>query len=478
MSRYIDGESRDQSTLFPQRLDEYIGDENPVRAVDVFVDELDLMEIGFKKAKPASTGRPAYHPATMLKIYIYGYLNRIQSSRRLERECHRNVELIWLTGKLSPDFKTIADFRKDNGPAIQKVCSHFVMLCRQLKLLSQGDIAIDGSRFKAVNNRDKNLTDRKLKSRLEHLERGIGRYLDEMDRVDRENDPHAPHRVANLERKIETIRSHMKKLDVLGEKLDAAPDRQVSLTDPDARSMATTGRGTGMVGYNVQTAVDSENHLIVCHDVTNAASDRKQLVKMARQARDVLGRKELTVLADRGYFSSREIYECEQDGIKTLVPKPMTSNSKAAGRFDKRDFRYDADADEYICPAGERAIHRMRRFEDGLDVDVYWSSACPKCPIKGQCTTSSYRRVRRWKNEAVIEHMLERLSRTPDASKIRRQTVEHPYATLKARMGATHFLMKRLPNVSTEMSLHVLAYNLTRVLNILGTTPLIQAMKA
>jgi transposase len=283
MKRFVLGESRDQATLFPESLDDYVGEDNPVRVVDVFVDELDLASLGFERVDPASTGRPAYHPATLLKIYIYGYLNRVQSSRRLERESQRNLELIWLTGRLSPDFKTIADFRKENGPAIQQVCSQFVLLCRRLNLLSQGAIAIDGSKFKAVNNRDKNLTDNKLKSRIEHLEKSVARYLDDLDRVDKEPDEHAPEKVKNLKHKITTIRKHMKKLVKTGEQLKHVPERQISETDPDARSMASQGRGTGMVGYNVQTAVDSENHLIVAHQVTNEASDPRQLAKMAQK---------------------------------------------------------------------------------------------------------------------------------------------------------------------------------------------------
>jgi transposase len=478
MKRFVLGESRDQATLFPESLDDYVGEDNPVRVVDVFVDELDLASLGFERVDPAPTGRPAYHPATLLKIYIYGYLNRVQSSRRLERESQRNLELIWLTARLSPDFKTIADFRKENGPAIQQVCSQFVLLCRRLNLLSQGAIAIDGSKFKAVNNRDKNLTDNKLKSRIEHLEKSVARYLEDLDRVDKESDEHAPEKVKNLKHKIATIRKHMKKLVETGEKLKQVPERQISETDPDARSMASQGRGTGMVGYNVQTAVDSENHLIVAHQVTNEASDRRQLAKMAQRAREATGRGDFDVLADRGYYTSEEIRACEQQGLVPMVPKPLTSNSRAAGRFDKRDFEYIATDNEYECPAGERAIHRFSRIEAGLLMHVYWSSACTKCDIRERCTTATYRRIKRWEHADVLDRMQERLSRSTDASRLRRQTVEHPYATLKMWMGSAHFLMKRLPNVSTEMSLHVLAYNLTRVMNILGTKRLIQAIQA
>ena len=478
MKRFIEGEERTQSILFPERLDDWIGEDNPVRVVDVFVDELDLTKLGFERAQPAITGRPAYHPATLLKIYIYGYLNRIQSSRRLEREAQRNVELVWLTGRLMPDFKTIADFRKDNGEAVRKVCREFVLLCRQLDLFTDAMVAIDGSKFKAVNARDKNFTERKLKARLEQLEESIARYLSELDRADREASTVPEVRVAHLKDKLVTVKAQMQKLAAIERQLHAAPDQQVSLTDPDARSMATSGRGTGIVGYNVQTAVDLKHHLIVTHEVTNVGHDRTQLAAMATQAREAIGNDKMTALADRGYFKGEEILACEQEGITTLVPKPLTSNSKAEGRFDKRDFVYNPELDEYRCPAGQWAIWRMTTVEHGMTLHRYWPSACPRCPIKAQCTTADYRRVTRWEHEAVLDKMQDRLDRTPAAARLRRQTVEHPFGTLKAWMGSTHFLMKTLPRVRTEMSLHVLAYNMKRVMKILGTQPLIHAMRA
>ena len=478
MKRFIEGQDRSQNTMFPERLDDYIAEDNPVRVIEVFVEELDLNRLDFEGMRPEATGRPAYHPATLLKIYIYGYLNRIQSSRRLERETHRNVELIWLTGRLTPDFKTIADFRKDNAKAIRNVCREFIVLCRQLNLFSEAIVAIDGSKFKAVNNRDKNFTDTKLKKRMEQLEESIARYLAELDRADREPTAVTEAKVARLKEKVAAVKEHMQNLNQIGEQLREAPDHQVSLTDPDARSMATSGRGTGMVGYNVQTAVDTKHHLIVAHEVTNVGHDRTQLSSMAKQARAAIGTEQLTVLADRGYFKGEEILECEQAGINALVPKPLTSNSKADGRFDKRDFVYIREEDEYRCPAGQRAIRRYTSIENGMTLHRYWTSACPKCAIKAQCTPSDYRRITRWEHEAVLDAMHDRLERQPDAMRLRRQTVEHPFATLKAWMGSTHFLTKRLPRVSTEMSLHVLAYNLKRVIQIMGSVPLMRAMRA
>jgi len=476
MKRFIQGEDRSQSTLLPECLDDYIADDNPVRVIEVFVDGLDLGKLGFEGSEPKATGRPAYHPSTLLKVYIYGYLNRIQSSRRLERETQRNLELIWLAGRLTPDFKTIADFRKDNGVAIRRVCREFIVLCRNLNLFSEAIVAIDGSKFKAVNNRDKNFTDRKLQARMEQLEESVGRYLAELDRADREPTAVNEERAPRLKEKITRIKEQMRRLTHIGAQMEATPDRQISLTDPDARSMATSGRGTGIVGYNVQTAVDAKHHLIVAHEVTNLGHDRTQLSPMAQQASQAVGEDSLTVLADRGYFSSEQILECEQSGIAALVPKPLTSGSKAAGRFDKRDFIYIAKSDEYQCPAGERAIQRFTSVENGLTLHKYWSSACPQCKLKAQCTTSSYRRITRWEHEDILERMQQRLDRTPEASKLRRQTVEHAFGTLKAWMGATHFLTKTLPRVSTEMSLHVLAYNLKRMMQILGAKPLMRAM--
>jgi transposase len=478
MKRFVEGVNRSQGTLLPERLDDYIAEDNPVRAVDVFVDALDLKMLGFDGMQPEATGRPAYHPATLLKIYLYGYLNRIQSSRRLERDTQRNLELIWLTGRLMPDFKTIADFRKDNGQAIRRVCREFILLCRSLNLFSEAIVAIDGSKFKAVNNRDKNFTDRKLEARLQQLEESIARYLAELDRADREPAQVSEGQVSRLKEKITKIKVQMERLKQVGKQMQEAPDNQISLTDPDARSMATSGRGTGMVGYNVQTAVDAKHHLIVAHEVTNVGHDRTQLFAMATLAREALGKQELTVVADRGYFSGKEILACTQQGISPLVPKPLTSGAKADGRFDKRDFVYIPEDDVYRCPAGQRAIRRFTTIEHGMRLHKYWSSDCPACPIKAQCTPAPYRRIARWEHEQVLETMQNRLDRAPAAMALRRQTVEHPFGTLKAWMGSTHFLTKTLPRVSTEMSLHVLAYNFKRVMKIMGTGPLIAALRA
>jgi len=476
MKRFIQGEYRGQGTLLPESLDDYVSDTNPVRVVDVFVDELDLVNLGFEGVIPADTGRPAYHPAILLKIYIYGYLNRIQSSRRLEREAQRNVELMWLTGRLMPDFKTIANFRKDNGKAIRGVCRQFVVLCQQLGLFSEALVAIDGSKFKAVNNRDRNFTSAKLRRRMEEIESSINRYLTALDTADRQEPSVAQVKAERLHDKIAALKAKMQELKEVEVQLNKTPDKQISLTDPDARSMKT--RGTGMVGYNVQTAVDAKHHLIVAHEVTNDGVDRDQLSSMAKHARAAMGVEELSAVADRGYFKGEEILACHEAGITVFVPKALTSGAIAAGRFGKDDFIYDASANEYRCPAGQSLIWRFSSVEKGLKLHRYWSSHCQSCMLKKRCTPSSERRVSRWEHESVVEAMQSRLDQAPEMMRIRRQTVEHPFGTLKSWMGATHFLTRTLGRVSTEMSLHILAYNLKRVIRLLGSEALMAAMKA
>lgn len=418
--------------------------------------------------------KPAYHPAILLKIYIYGYLNRIQSSRRLEREAQRNVELMWLTGRLMPDFKTIANFRKDNSKGIRGVCRQFVVLCQQLGLFEENLIAIDGSKFKAVNNRDRNFTSAKLKRRMEEIESSINRYLTALDAADRRVPTASVLDATRLEEKIAKLETQMKELLVIEVQLNESPDKQVSLTDPDARSMKT--RGNGIVGYNVQTAVDTQHHLIVVHEVTNAGSDRDQLSSMAKQAREAMASETLSVLADRGYFKGEEILACHDANITAYVPKPMTSNAKAEGRFNKDAFVYDPTKNEYVCPAGEALIWRFSSVEKGMNMHCYWSSRCQSCALKPQCTPSTERRVRRWEHEAVLEEMQRRMNHAPDMMRVRKRTVEHPFGTLKQWMGSTHFLTRKLVGVSAEMSLNVLAYNMKRVMKIIGTEGLLKAM--
>jgi transposase len=478
MHRFIDGEDRMQQTLLPNSLEDYVSEENPVRVIEVFIDELDLAALGFAGMTPAATGRPAYHPSTLLKIYLYGYLNRLQSSRRLEREAQRNIELMWLVGRLAPDFKTIADFRKDNGAAIQSVCRQFVELCRRLKLFTCAVVAIDGSKFKAVNNRDKNYTIAKVTGRMEQVNASIARYLAALDRADREESDIAEAKSGRLKEKIAGLRRQMQALKVMEQTVRDAPDQQVSLTDPDARSMATSGKGTATVGYNVQIAVDAEHHLIVAHEVTNQGHDRHQLAPMAFKAQQATGCEQVTALADRGYFSGDQVLSCEGTGVAPIVPKVLTSSGTKRGLFPRQDFIYDAEHDHYTCPAGAKLTKIHRRADHTEDFDRYRHlSACFTCPLRPRCTPTQRRIIKRWENEDVLDRMQDRLDRMPEAMGVRRQTVEHPFGTLKAWMGATHFLTRTLDKVRTEMSLHVLAYNLKRMVTIFGVGPLMVAIR-
>jgi transposase len=479
MKRFIEGADRAQSTLLPECVDDFIDESNPVRVIDAFVDALDLGKLGFDGVVPEATGRPSYHPSAMLKLYIYGYLNRIQSSRRLEREAGRNLEVIWLLRRLTPDDKTVADFRKDNGPAIKKVCAQFVELCRQMGLLRTASVAIDGSKFKAVNNRDKNFTRAKVERRRAQLEESVARYLSQLETADRQEPTEAlAVKTERLKEKLAKLREEMGKLAAYEKLMLASPDQQISLTDPDSRSMATSGRGSGVVGYNVQVAVDTEHHLIVAHEVTNSGSDRAQLANVAKQAQAVLQVDKLDAVADRGYFNSPEILACHEADITVTLPKPMTSGAKSDGRFGKQDFVYLAEEDVYRCPAGERLTYRYTNEEDGKVLRRYWTTACPECLLKSQCTKGPERRIARWEHEHVLEAVQQRLDANPKAMRVRRETVEHPFGTMKARMGATHFLTKTLPKVAAEMALSVLAYNLTRVMNIVGIKPLIATIAA
>jgi transposase len=439
---------------------------------------LDLGGAGFEGLVPATTGRPAYHPGVLLKIYIYGYLNRVQSSRRLERECQRNVELMWLTGRLAPDFKTIADFRRDNGRGIRKACSQFVAICRKLKLLVDGVVAVDGSKFKAVNNRDRNFTPHKLEQRMKQIQESIDRYLEALDTADRTQPVDLPAKTERLQGKLGKLRRQMKELRDVERQLQQQPDQQLSLTDPDARSMATSGRGTGIVGYNVQIATDTTHHFIVAHEVLNVGHDRTALASMASKAQEGLGRKGIGLIADRGYYKGTEILDAEKAGAQTYIPKPMTSGAKAEGRFSKADFVFDAKADQYRCPAGQILRRGSDRVdEEGMVLHSYARYGCSDCPMKAQCTPASFRRIRRWEHENVLDEMQRRLDGNPSAMKIRRRTVEHVFGTLKYWMGSAHFLMKTMQHVSTEVSLHVLAYNLKRLMSLLGIAEAMKAMR-
>ena len=474
MKRYIKGTDR-ETLCFPQRLEDYIEEDNPVRVVDLFIESLDLAALGFKRIPPSPRGAPCYHPAVLLKIYVYSYLNREQSGRRLERECRVNVEMMWLTGKLSPDHKTITDFRKDNGAAIIQACRRFEQVFGPLKLIDPcAPVAIDSSKFKANNNRDRNFTEAKMAKRLGGIEKRIARYLAELDEADRWEAA----RVEAQQKRIAQMQAEHERLKALEQRLQLMPDKQLSLTDPDCRSMATSSKGSGIVGYNVQTVVESQHHLIVAHEVTNIGHDRGQLYTMAAQALEALGGDTLSAVLDKGYYSGEQIRACEQEGIEVYIAKAQTSGSKKAGRFSKEDFVYEAEGDQYRCPRGAALSYSFSTVRAGKTFNVYTTNACQRCAIKARCTTGKVRRIKRWEDEAILERVDKRLERNPEMMKLRRQTVEHPFGTLKFWMGSAHFLTTKLTGVRTEMSLHILSYNFKRVLNIVGMGALVELLSA
>jgi len=474
---HIQGTDRDQLTLFPEALDDYIAQDNPVRFIDAFVDYLDLRGLGFTHAIPAETGRPPYHPGDLLRLYVYGYLNRIRSSRLLEREAGRNLELVWLLGKLTPDFKTIADFRKDNRKAIRQVCRAFVLLCRDLHLFGGELVAIDGSKFKASNNRSRNITQRQLKRQLKDLDQKIDTYLHDLDDSDA-SEPDTPKLSAQeLREKIEALKARRGQLLELSQEMEDTGQTQISLTDPDSRSMPAGGGQVTDVSYNVQVSVDQKHKLIVDHEVTNEPTDRNLLHPMALRAQEVLGVDHLEVVADMGYANGQQVKACLESGITPYLPQANTSANSALGLFGKQDFRYDPAPDGYLCPAGEMLSFRFQTREAGRDIRTYTTSACALCRLKPRCTRSrGNRRITRWVDEAILEAMAERVKAHPEKVKLRKCLVEHPFGTIKRHWNQGFFLTRGLTKVKAEMSLTVLAYNIQRVVKILGVPRMIEAL--
>jgi transposase len=473
---FIHGANRHEEILFPERLDDYIAEENPVRFIDAFVDHLNLTTLGFQRATPAATGRPAYHPADLLKLYIYGYLYRLRSSRRLEQETHRNVELMWLLKKLRPDHKTIADFRKNNLKPMRQVCREFTLLCKQLDLFAGVLVAIDGSKFKAVNAKERNFTSDKLTHLLQQIDQRVEGYLKDLDGQDNEEDAGTPGGavVENLQAKIETLQQRKLLYSDLQAQLEASGETQLSRTDPESRAMILgKGRGTE-VCYNVQMAVDSKHKLIIANDVTNDTGDRDWLSPMALQAKAVLGCS-FDAVADVGYYHGEEVKTCLEAGITPYVARPITSANQKLGLFSKDDFTYDGATDTYQCPAGERLTFRFATVELGRHIRYYATSACRACPLKPQCTRNKGG-LTRWVDEHLLEEMEQRVRSRPEVMKQRKQLVEHPFGTMKRWWDAGYFLMRGLEKVRTEFSLTVLAYNLRRVLNLVEMPRLLAAL--
>jgi transposase len=474
---YIAGASREQSLLFPEVIDDYITPENPVRFIDAFVAELSLAELGFGHAVPPETGRPPYDPGDLLRLYLYGYLNRVRSSRRLEREAGRNLEVLWLLRKLVPDFKTIADFRKDNGPAIKAVCRQFTLLCQKLELFGGELVAIDGSKFAAQNAKDRNYNQKKLQALLEEIDLRIERYLGELaaaDQSDAQTSGAAP-TAEELQTKIAALKERRGRYGELLGGLEESGNTQVSLSDPDSRAMS---QGAGVtVGYNVQAAVDAKHSLIVATEVTNRSSDLGELGGMAIQAQEALGAKQLSVVADKGYYNGKEILACDSVGITAYVAKPLTSANTAQGLYGKESFTYHPDRNVYVCPAGRELTYRFSTHEKRRPIHYYRARDCQNCELRKHCTRNKANRtITRLAFEEVQEAMAVRVKAHPQLMRRRKAIIEHCFGTIKRTFGYHYFLCRGLAKVSTELNLTVLVYNLKRALNLVGVPRLTAAL--
>ena len=462
--------------LLPEALEDYIGPENPVRFIDAFVGQLALKEAGFARAALPETGRPPYDPGDLLRLYLYGYLNRVRSSRALEREAARNLELIWLLRKLRPDFKTIADFRKENGPGIKRVCGEFTLVCRKLELFGGELVAIDSTKIKAQNARARNYSAAKVQALLREVDKKVSTYLQELDQVDAEEGKEAGAErlsAVELKQKIAQLKQRKEELKALAQEVEEKG--QVSLSDPDSRSMSM-GHGS-QVGYNVQVAVEAKHSLIIASEVTQTTSDLNALGTMALQAQEALGREKLSVVADKGYYNGKEILLCEEIGVTAYVAKPMTSANTARGLYGKERFKYDPQKNCYICPAGAELTYRFSTNELGRAISYYETRTCGSCALKAQCTRNKEnRRITRMAGEEVQEKMAERVRNSPHLMRRRKALIEHCFGTIKRSFGYDYFLCRGKEKVTTEINLTVLAYNLKRVCNLRGVQNLIAAL--
>jgi transposase len=474
---HIPGHDRSQLLLLPEAVDDYVAADNPVRFIEAFVDGLDLAALGFIGTVPKATGRPGYAPADLLKLYIYGYLNRVRSSRRLEAETHRNIEVIWLLRHLKPDFKTIADFRRINHKVFRPVFRQFVLLCKQLDLFGRELLAVDGTRIKAVNNKDRNFTRASLAEFIKLADKKLDDYLQRLDHSDATEQSAGGARVANLAEKIAAVRGRRERCQEMLAELDRTGESQISLTDPDSRAMAAHTRVA--VGYNVQVAVDTKHKLIVEQQVTNQVLDMGLLTETAEPAKEILGVETIDVVADKGYFKIEDIEACEKAGMEPYVPRPQRGPSVRAGFFRKDEFKYDPETDSFTCPAGQRLTpYSSSALRQLKKINYANRKACRDCPLRARCTDNQFRTVSRLENEAVLDRMQERLAKRPEVLNQRRETVEHPFGSIKQWMNQGAFLMRGLEKVRGEFSLTALAYNLRRVLNLIAFDKLMAAVKA
>jgi transposase len=472
---YIKGQERNQSVLFPGTIDEYVAENNAVRAIAAFLGRLDFVKLKFVRGQAAGTGRPGYDPRLLMGLFLWGHLNGIRSSRKLERESQRNLEVIWLCENLRPDFKTIADFRKDNGAGIKGVVVEFRLWCLAAGLYGQEMVAVDGSKFKAVNSKERNFTRKRLSQLMARERAKISEYLEAVAAADETESEEPALSAAQLQEKIAGLERYLAEHEALERELEASGESQVSLTDPDAKLMKTA-QGSE-VSYNVQTVVDSKHKLIVAYEVTNERNDLGQLAVMAQQAKEALQVAELTVLADGGYYEGNALKECEQAGVTTYVPQPVSREAQRRGIFEQKQFRYDQQRDLYVCPQGEELRFRSKKNERGKEFKVYKTKACAGCPLRAQCTTSKYgRKLVRWGDQEVIDRLQARNRGRPELLKLRKTLAEHPFGTIKWGMNQGFFLLKGIRKVTTEFGLTVLSYNLKRVLNIMGVEQMISSL--
>lgn len=474
---FITGMDRSQTLLLPESLDDYVSAQHPVRFLDAFVEGLDLKGCGFGRTEAAETGRPPFAPGDLLKLYLWGYLNKVRSSRRLELECARNLELLWLMRKLQPDFKTIADFRKDNAGAFKKVFRQFHLLCRDLGLFGAEVVAIDGTKLKAVNNVARNFTPEKLRASLERIDARLVEFLAALDAGDSAEPPPSAAGAApvpgSLKEKIAALRERQQRYQEALAVMEESGATQVSLTDPDSRRMRKVG-----VGYNGQIAVDAKHKLIAVAEVVNEPTDHGQLAPMAAAAKEALGVEKLKAVADGGYYDHGQIAACAEIGVESYVPRPKKGSAEAAGRFGKEEFSYDATGDTYRCPQGSILSRETQWLKRGEPHIAYANpEACRICPHKEQCTTAPYRRITRWEGEAIVEAMHARVAAHPEMIAQRKAIVEHPFGSIKFWMEQRAFMMRGLEKVRGEFHLSALAYNMKRVINIVGMERLLEEVR-
>jgi len=476
---YIEGKNRNQIILFPESIDEYVSDNNAIRIIDEYIEQLDLESLQFKRAATPSLGRPPYHPKDMLKLYLYGYLNRIRSSRRLEQEAIRNLEVIWLLNKLKPDFKTIADFRKDNKKALKKVFRDFTKLCDEWELFGKELIAIDGSKFRACNAKKNNYNTKKLERHLKSLDEKIEGYLEELDDHDQIESPDRKPDAKEIEERIQQLRDRREKYESYQMKLKQSGENEISTTDPDARLMANHNNNVE-VSYNVQTTVDAKYKLIADFKVTCKPNDLGQLAPMALRAKKLFGDKTFEVLADKGYYKAKDLKRCTENGITIYITKQTYANATKDPAFYPDHFKYDQTKNVYLCPAlKELHYYRIRKKEGKIiGYEYRHPDACQDCQFKARCTRAQKgRSIFRHADQDFLDRIDSQTKRNMEKYKLRQMIVEHPFGTIKRGWGAYFFLTKRKVSVSAEISLSFLAYNLKRVINILGTEEILRRLK-